>query len=62
MVQKLAIPMGYYFKGSSNVYIHLNWDNGLLTIKTDFNETVKTLTSANGLGQILKDLEDGVYA
>lgn len=63
-MQKMAIPMGYYFKGSSNVYVHLNWDdeNGLLTVKTDFGETIKTLTSANGLWQVLKDLEDDKYA
>lgn len=63
-MQTMNIPMGYYYKGSSNWYLHLTWEDseGLLYVKTDFGETIATLTSAHGLAKVLKDLEDGVYA
>lgn len=61
-IQKMTIPMGYYFKGSSNTYVYLEYNGEILTVKTDFGETIAVLTSANGLGKVLSDLENNGYA
>lgn len=63
-MQTIKLPMAYYYKGSSNISLTLEIDKEteLITIKTDYNETVATVTSAHGLKRVLIDLDDNKYA
>ena len=57
-MQTITIPMSYYYHGSSNCYLTINYDDkqGLITIITSYGETLATCSSGHGLAKILHDL------
>lgn len=58
-MKTITIPMSYYFKGSSNCSITINYNDKecLITLITDYGETLDTCVSGHGLARILHDLE-----
>lgn len=58
-MQTITIPMSYYYHGSSNIYLTINYndEDGLITLVTDYGETLATCTSGHALARILHDLE-----
>lgn len=57
----MHIPMDYYYKGSSNCYLHLrrNLEDETITITTDFGERIAVVCSGDELAKVLKNLMDG---
>lgn len=63
MMETMFIPMCYDYKGSPNCYLRLKHDvlEGIIEIKTDYDELIAIVTSGVGLERVLKDLIDGKY-
>lgn len=59
----MTIPMHYCYKESTNYYLYLIHDinEGTITIKTSYNETVAVVTCGDGLIKVLTDLKDNKY-
>lgn len=59
----MKISCSYYYKGSTNVYLHMKQVNGdEIQLSTDYGEVIKDVYSSNGLLEIIKDLKDGKFA
>lgn len=59
----MKISCSYYYKGSTNIYLHMKQVNGdELQLFTDYGEVIKDVYSTTGLMEIIKDLESGKYA
>lgn len=63
-METMNIPMNYYYKGSSNGYLHLinDSDDGTIIILTDYGELIYIVTSGYGLEKVIRDLREGKYA
>lgn len=63
-MEKMTIPMNYYYKGTINCYLNLekNEADGTFSVVTDYGETVATATSGHGLAKVLMDLNEDKYA
>lgn len=61
---QINIPLIYEYKGSSNCYLHLlfNDNDGTIQIFNDYNEFMKVVTEGRGLADFIKELADGKYA
>lgn len=61
---QIYIPLVYDYKGSSNCYLHLffNDNDGIIRIFNDYNEFMKVVTEGRGLADFIKELADGKYA
>lgn len=63
MNKTFTIPMDYYYKGSSNINLHLkknDFDN--IELRTDYGEFVGVYSGAETLCKAIMDLADGKYA
>ena len=58
-----AIPMMYYYKGSSNIALHLTInDFGNVEARTDFGEFIGVYNDGSKLAKMMLDLSNGAYA
>lgn len=63
MNKEFTIPMDYYYKGSSNCYLHLtknSYDN--IEVRTDFGEFVGVYSGWDTLCKAAQELATGKYA
>ena len=63
MSKEFTIPMDYYYKGSSNIYLHLTknaYDN--IELRTDYGEFVGVYSSWDMLRNAVDMLASGKYA
>lgn len=58
----IKLHMAYYFKGSSNVFLHLIEKGDDIDLVTDFGETITSVQTGYGLMRALQDLQDDKYA
>ncbi len=59
----MKIACSYYYKGSTNSYLHMKQGNGdEIQLSTDYGEIIKNVYSSNGLLEIIKDLKGGKFA
>ena len=59
----MKISCSYYYKGSTNAYLHMKQVNGdEIQLSTDYGEVIKDVYSSACLLEIIKDLEDGKFA
>lgn len=59
----MKIACSYYYKGSSNIYLHMKQVAGdEIQLSTDYGEVIKDVYSTPGLMEIIKDLEGGKFA
>jgi hypothetical protein len=59
----LKINSGYYYKGSTNCYLHMEQVNGdEIQLSTDYGEKIKDVYTTIDLIKAINDLENGKYA
>ena len=58
-----VVPMMYYYKGSSNINLHLTKNSfGNVEARTDFGEFLGVYNDGSKLAKMMADLADGKYA
>lgn len=63
MTKEFTIPMVYYYKGSSNSYLHLMKNGfGNVEVRTDYGEFVGVYSNWNTLSKAAEELAAGKYA
>jgi hypothetical protein len=59
----MKISCSYYYKGSTNIYLHMKQVNGdEIQLSTDYDEKIKDVYTTTDLIKTISDLESGKYA
>lgn len=59
----MKIACSYYYKGSSNIYLHMKQVAGdEIQLSTDYGEVIKDVYTVTDLVKMISDLEGGNYA
>ncbi|WP_024347413.1 hypothetical protein [Lacrimispora indolis] len=59
----MKISCSYYYKGSTNIYLHMKQVNEEeIQLSTDYGEVIKEVYSTKGLVEIIRDLESEKFA
>lgn len=61
-MNEVVVSLDYYFKGSSNIYLHLKQNGDDIDIVTDYGERITSVQTAYGLMRVIQDLMDEKYA